>query len=162
MSIFNEAAPADGLPARAVGEGGQAIGDAAETGPSPELPPQATRRRFTAAYKLDILKQADACRDHGEIGALLRREGLYGGYLTKWRRQREAGALKALGKPRGRKGPDPLEAQLAAERKRAEKAEAELVKARKVIEVQGKVSALLEEMLDTGSANGFTPGEGHS
>lgn len=162
MSIFNGSVPADGLPARAVGERGQAVGDAAIAGPSPELPPQATRRRFTAAYKLDILKQADACHDHGEIGALLRREGLYGGYLTKWRRQREAGALKALGKPRGRKGPGPLEAQLAAERKRAEKAEAELVKARKVIEVQGKVSALLQEMLDTGSANGNMPGEERS
>lgn len=160
MSMFMKE---DGLPPeRAEGERRrEAVAEQAAQPPSPELPSQAPRRRFTAAYKLEILKQVDAC-EQGEIGALLRREGLYGSYLAKWREQRDAGALKALGEPRGRKGPNPLEAELAAERKRAERAEAELVKARKVIEVQGKVSALLEEMMGASSANPDKPGEGRS
>ena len=64
--------------------------------PDPEVPAKARRRKFTAAYKLDILKQADACSKLGEIGALLRREGLYSSLLSKWREQRAAGALAAL------------------------------------------------------------------
>ena len=57
--------------------------------PDPEVVPQARRRRFSAEYKLRILQEADTCRVSGEIGALLRREGLYGSHLSKWRRQRE-------------------------------------------------------------------------
>jgi transposase len=57
----------------------------------PEVVPQAKRRRFSAKYKLRILEEAEACREPGEIGALLRREGLYSSYLTAWRRQREQG-----------------------------------------------------------------------
>lgn len=160
MSMFMKE---DGLPPeRAVGESRrEAVSEQETKSPDPELPNQAPRRRFTAAYKLEILRQVDAC-EHGEIGAILRREGLYGTYIAKWRRQRDAGSLKALSEPRGRKGPHPLEAELAAARKRAEKAEAELVKARKVIEVQGKVSALLEEMMGASSANSDTPAEGRS
>ena len=63
--------------------------------PDPEVVERAKRRRFTAEYKLRILDQADRC-EPGEIGALLRREGLYSSHLTTWRRQREAGALAAL------------------------------------------------------------------
>ena len=90
----------------------------------------------------------------GEIGALLRREGLYSGHLSKWRRQRDAGALEALGRPRGRKPVDRRDLELAQLRRRAERAEAELQKARKVIEIQGNVSALLEQMLGTEGASG--------
>ena len=115
--------------------------------PDPELVERAKRRRFTAEYKLRILRQAEACTRSGEIGALLRREGLYTSHLTAWRKQRDAGALEALERKRGRKPADPREAQLAALRRRAERAEAELLKARRVIEVQGNVSALLGELL---------------
>lgn len=64
--------------------------------PDPEVPEKSTRRRFTAQYKLRVLKEADACGEPGEIGALLRREGLYSSHLTAWRRQQEQGALCAL------------------------------------------------------------------
>jgi transposase len=116
--------------------------------PDPELIERAKRRRFSAEYKLRILGQAEACTRPGEIGALLRREGLYTSHLTAWRKQRDAGALEALDRKRGRKPADPREAQIAALRRRAERAEAELEKARKVIEVQGNVSALLGELLE--------------
>ena len=113
-----------------------------------ELVERASRRRFTAEYKLRVVREADACTRPGEIGALLRREGLYSSHLTQWRQARDAGALVALERPRGRKRTDPREAEVAALRRRAERAEGELVKARKVIEVQGNVSALLEELLE--------------
>jgi transposase-like protein len=82
------------------------------------------RRRFSAEYKLRVLREADACTRPGEIGALLRREGLYTSHLAGWREQRDAGALKALGRPRGRKPADRREAELAALSRRAERAEA--------------------------------------
>jgi transposase-like protein len=105
------------------------------------------RRRFTAEYKLGILREADACTRAGEVGALLRREGLYSSLLSEWRKQREQGALAALARPRGRRKPHPLQTENARLRQRAERAEADLAKARKVIEVQGNVSALLGELL---------------
>jgi transposase len=138
---------------RAVGElGFGAGGRAAPAGvPDPELVERAKRRRFTAEYKLRILRQADACTRPGAVGELLRREGLYTSHLTYWRKQRKAGALKELGRPRGRKPADRRDAEIAGLRRRAERAEAELQKARKVIEIQGNVSALLEQMLGTES-----------
>ncbi len=114
------------------------------------------RRRFSAEYKLGVPRQADACTRPGEVGALLRREGLYTSHLTYWRKQREEGALKALERPRGRKPADRRDAERAALRRRAERAEAELEKARKVIEVQGNVSALLGELLDPRGAKPST------
>ena len=73
--------------------------------PDPEVPATVQRRRFSAAYRLRILKAVDACKKPGEVGALLRREGLYSSLLTNWRRQREAGALREM---RGRRrGPPP-------------------------------------------------------
>ena len=122
----------------------------------PELVKRARRRRFSAAYKLGVLRDADACSAPGEIGALLRREGLYTSHLTAWRKQREQGALQALGRPRGRPKAGRREAELAALRRRAERAEAELEKARRVIEVQGNVSALLGELLEPRGAQGST------
>lgn len=115
--------------------------------PDPELIERPRRRTFTAQYKLKVLREADACSKAGEIGALLRREGLYTSHLSVWRRQRDQGALDALSKSRGRAKPDPRDVQIASLRRRAERAETELVKARKVIEVQGNVSALLGELL---------------
>ena len=122
--------------------------------PDPELVERAKRRRFTAEYKLRILQRAEACTQPGEIGALLRREGLYTSHLTAWRKQRDAGALEALDRKRGRKPADRRDAENAALRRRLERAEAELEKARKVIEVQGNVSALLGELLGPKGAPG--------
>ena len=132
-------------------------GRAAPAGvPDPELVEQAKRRTFTAKYKARILAEADACAAPGEVGVLLRREGLYTSHLTYWRKQVRDGALKELGKPRGRKPADKRDAEIAGLTRRAERAEAELAKAQKVIEIQGKLSALLEEMLGTESAHGST------
>jgi transposase len=124
--------------------------------PDPELVEQAKRRSFTAEYKARILAEADACTRLGEVGELLRREGLYTSHLTYWRKQRKDGTLKELGKPRGRKPADKRDAQIASLTRRAERAEVELAKARKVIEIQGNLSALLEEMLGADSASRST------
>lgn len=136
-----------------------AVGDRKRPGPSlaapdPELVERARRRSFTASYKLGIVREADACTEPGEIGALLRREGLYTSHLSTWRKQRDEGALVAFSKRRGRRGTDPRDAEIQRLRRRAERAESELEKARKVIEVQGNVSALLGVLLDPGSADG--------
>jgi hypothetical protein len=124
--------------------------------PDPELVERPKRRRFGAEYKLGVLREAEACTRPGEIGALLRREGLYSSILSEWRKQRDAGSLQALSRPRGRKPDDPRDAQIAGLRRRAERAEAELSKARRVIEVQGNVSALLGELLEPRGATGST------
>jgi transposase len=132
-------------------------GRAAPAGvPDPELVEQAKRRRFSAEYKARILAEADACVRPGEVGELLRREGLYTSHLTYWRKQRKQGALKELGKPRGRKPSDKRAQEIAQLKRRLERSEAELAKARRVIEIQGNVSALLEEMLGADSASGST------
>jgi transposase len=130
--------------------------DVAVAPPDPELVERARRRRFTAEYKLRILRQADACAKPGEIGALLRREGLYSSLLTEWRRQRERGSLAALERPRGRPKADPREAQITGLQRRLERAERDLEKARRVTEVQGNVSALLGDLLEPRGAQGST------
>jgi hypothetical protein len=148
-----------GFAERAVGERGESGHDArAGSGapPGPELVERPRRRRFTARYKLEILEKAEACTRPGEIGELLRREGLYTSHLTAWRKQRRNGALKELGKPRGRQPADRRDREVAELRRRAERAEGELQKAKKVIEIQGNVSALLEQMLGTEGADEST------
>lgn len=120
-------------------------GAAPATVPDPEVPAKPKRRQFTAEYKRSILDQAEACRDEGAIGALLRREGLYSSHLTAWRRQREQGELTALGpKRRGRK---PTANPLAEENQRLRTQNAclsrRLEQAELIIDVQKKVSALL-------------------
>ena len=142
--------PAGGLPEGAEGERRQiAGGGAVPVGvPDPELALRATRRRFTAAYKLGIVLAAEACTRPGEIGELLRREGLYSSLLTEWRRARDSGALGALEpRQRGPKPPSAERVENAALRRQLERAESDLQTARRVIEVQGNVSALLEELL---------------
>ena len=142
---------------RAVGERSEVAGGRAaqEGAPDPELVERPKRRRFSAEYKLRILREAEACTRPGEVGALLRR-GLYTSHLSAWRKQRDEGALEALGRPRGRRPADRRELEIAELRRRAERAEAELAKARKVIEVQGNVSALLGELLEPKGAQGST------
>ncbi len=141
---------------RAVGERNGVAGGMPAGVPGPELVESAKRRRFSAGYKLRVLREADACSRPGEVGALLRREGLYSSILSEWRKQREAGSLEALERPRGRKPADRRDAEIAGLRRRAERAEAELEKARRVIEVQGNVSALLGELLEPRGADGST------
>jgi transposase len=141
---------------RAVGEQSKAAaGRAAPTGVAdPELVKGPKRRRFSAEYKLRVLREADACARPGEVGALCRREGLYSSLLSEWRKQRDAGSLQALSRPRGPKPPHPLEAENAKLQRRLERTEDELAKARRVIEVQGNVSALLGELLEPKGAQG--------
>ena len=113
----------------------------------PNLPDRPRRRRFSAAYKLSLLDKYDRCVGDGDKGALLRREGLYSSHVVEWRRARDAGALVGLtAKPR-KDRPAPEQAELTRATRRAERAEAKLAKARQVIEIQGKVSELLEQLL---------------
>ncbi len=116
--------------------------------PDPELGEKARRRRYSAKYKLAIVREADECSRPGEVGALLRREGLYSSHLGTWRAQRDADALGAL-EPRQR-GPRPPSADAVENvklRRERDSARSDLETARRVIEVQGNVSALLEELL---------------
>ena len=113
--------------------------------PPTEVTAKAKRRRFTAEFKRRILKEADAC-DRGELGALLRREGLYSSHLVEWRRARDAGELAGLTpRKRGPKGqaPDPLAAKVAEQQKQIARLEAENAKLQLICEVQKKVSLLL-------------------
>jgi transposase len=121
-----------------------AMNDAAD--PDPEVPQRARGpRRYSAKYKAQILEEYEGL-DKAAKGALLRREGLYTSLICEWRKQRDRGALQALAKPAGRQPADPRDQQLARLRKENQRLQAELDKARKVIEVQGKLSALLEQL----------------
>ena len=123
-----------------------------EVKPDPEVPEKLTRRRFTAEYKLRILRLADACTEPGSVGALLRREGLYSSHLTMWHRQRERGALDGLQpKKRGRKADErnPLLPEVERLRKENEQLTKRLKQAELIIEVQKKVSQVLEIPLET-------------
>jgi transposase len=108
--------------------------------PDSEVPARHARRRFTTAYKLAILRQADACTRHGELGALLRKEGLYSSHLVTWRQQREAGLTP---KTRGRKtlAVDPQLKKLEHENRRLT---TRLQKAEALLAFQKKVSELLQ------------------
>jgi len=113
--------------------------------PDPEVPERATRRRFPAEYKARILAEYETLGD-GAKGALLRREGLYSSLISEWRKQAARGAVEGLAKKRGRPGPDAKDRRIARLETENERLRAELEKKVKVIEVQGKVSALLEEL----------------
>ena len=107
-------------------------------------------RTFSSRYKLDILNRYESLNKQGK-GALLRREGLYSSLISEWRKQRDKGALEALSLPRGRPPADLLEREVERLRRENQRLEGELAKARKVMRVQGELSALLEE-LASGSA----------
>lgn len=113
---------------------------------NPEVLEKAVRRQFTAEYKLRILREADACSELGDIGKLLRREGLYSSHLTTWRRQRERGTLNGLkANKRGRKASkrNPLLSEVERLRREKEQLTKQLKQAELIIEVQKKVSQLL-------------------
>ena len=114
--------------------------------PDPEVPEKKTRRKFTAAYKLRMLHEAEQCLQPGEIGVLLRREGLYSSHLTTWRRQREEGVLQALNpKKRGRKEKpkDPSAERIAQLEKENQRLKSRLRKTEIIIEAQKKISEIL-------------------
>lgn len=117
------------------------------TQPEPEVVPKATRRSFSAAYKLRIVEEADQCTERGQIGALLRREGLYSSQLATWRRLRDEGGLQALApKTRGRKASqDAREVEIAALRRENERLHKQLQQAELIIGAQKKLVAALEQ-----------------
>jgi transposase-like protein len=111
--------------------------------PDPEVEARSKRRRFTAEYKLRVLREADACKGPGEIGALLRREGLYSSHLFHWRRQREEAAqaqLKARKRGPKAKVEDPRVKQLERETARLQR---RLKHAETIIEIQKKAAELM-------------------
>jgi transposase len=114
--------------------------------PTTEVMETIPRRTFSPQYKLRILQEADAC-GHGQLGAMLRREGLYYSHIKDWREQRDSGALEAFSKKRGRKkaAKNPLAAENARLEKQNRKLEEELRKARIIIEYQKKMAELLGE-----------------
>lgn len=116
-----------------------------------EVVARASRRRFSAAEKLRILREADGCGERGELGALLRREGIYSSQLGDWRRARDRGELDGLS-PR-RRGPksrkaDARDQRIAALERENRKLKARLERAEGLIEVQKKVSEILGIPLD--------------
>jgi transposase len=110
--------------------------------PNPEVPERAKRRRFSAEYKLRILQEADRCKV-GELGELLRREGLYSSHIVTWRRQRDEGALSALSKKRGRKAKrSPQEIEIERLRKDNERLREQRRQLELIVAAQKKVAAL--------------------
>lgn len=124
--------------------------------PDPEVPARAKTRTYSAAYKARILAEYESLDKAGK-GALLRREGLYSSLIAAWKSQRDQGVRQALARPAGRPKADPRERELAELRRRYEALQAELDKARKVIEVQGKLSALLEQLATDSQSSGSEP-----
>ena len=110
--------------------------------PDPEVTEKAIRRKFTAAYKSRILREAELCTQPGQLGALLRREGLYYSNIAKWRRQAEQGLIP---KKRGPQKPDPGVRRIAELEKANAKLARKLKQAELIIEVQKKVAELLKE-----------------
>lgn len=127
------------------------------TDPNSEVPERAKRRSYSARYKLEVLAEYEGLDRDGK-GALLRREGLYTSLISEWRKQRDRGALEALAAKAGRAPADPIERENVRLRRRVDRLTGELETARRVIEVQGKLSALLEQ-LATDSAQVRTGGE---
>ena len=123
------------------------------TRPDPEVAEKATRRRFTAEYKARILRAADACAEPGQVGALLRREGLYSSHLAKWRRQRDAAGLASLEpQKRGRKPTrDPQAETITKLQRENERLAERLRKAELIIAAQKKIAAILGETLQEDS-----------
>jgi len=121
--------------------------------PDAEVVARPKRRRFSAEYRLRILEEADRCTQAGELGRLLRREGLYSSHLSAWRKARQEGALKGLSpKKRGAKAKprNPLEPKVAELEAKVARLEKELHQAHTIMDVQEKVAGLLGFSLDDG------------
>jgi transposase len=124
------------------------------TPPDPEVPERsAGRRQFSAKYKTKVLAEYDGL-DRTARGALLRREGLYSSLIANWRQQREQGP-EALARPAGRQKADPRDREIAHLKRKVERLTGDLDKSRQVVEIQGKLSALLEQLAtDSTAENG--------
>ena len=122
--------------------------------PDPEVVAKPKRRQFTAQYRLRILEEAERCAQPGEVGRLLRREGLYSSHLTAWRKARRKGSLRELApKKRGAKPGErnPLDAKVRALEAKVARLEHELHTAHTILDVQGKVAGLLGLNLEHGA-----------
>ena len=144
-------------PERSEGERNGVANNPAAAGPPPdsEVSAKTQRRRFLATYKASIVEQAMTCTEPGQIGALLRREGLYSSALTLWRRQYQSGALQGLkDDKRGRKRTrDAKDHELERLRREIERLNKKLGQAELIIDIQKKVAALLGNPIETPSNN---------
>ena len=155
-----EVPPATAAPARWAGGGGAAAPGNGQPVPDPAVPERPVRRRFNAEYKLRILREADGCLEPGQVGAMLRRDGLYSSHLTAWRKQRSEGTLAGLApKRRGPKAsPDaPLVVENERLKRDNQRLTARLRQAETIIEVQKKLSEILGIPLPPPDSNGSTP-----
>ncbi len=151
MNDSNSPSPTSRGPAeaRSAAAGSRDVGRA----PDAEVVAKATRRQFTAAYRLQILEEADRCPTSGEVGQLLRREGLYSSHLSNWRKAQREGSLAALApKKRGAKAKarNPLEPKVRELESKVARLEKELHKAHTIREVQEIVAGLLGFDLESG------------
>ncbi len=126
---------------------------AAQTVPDPEVEMRAKRRQFSAQDKLRILNEADSCSESGQIGALVRREGIYWSYLTDWRRELENGQIQGLqarkrGRPKDEQSREVRELRSENEQLKAQLAQAELI-----ISAQKKLAQALEQTLSRNKSN---------
>ena len=125
----------------------RATGISSTAAPNPEVPEKAIRRSYTAEYKRRILKEAEGCKEKGQIGTLLRREGLYSSNLTAWRHQAERGTLDALSSkkrgPKARKH-DPSIRRITEQEKEIQKLQAKLKKAELIIDAQKKIAEIFQ------------------
>ena len=124
-------------------------GTVKEEMPRTEVVAKAKRKRFTAAEKLRILREVDACQGSGEIGALLRREGIYSSYLTTWRRQRERGELDGLAPQKRGPKPDPQAVEIARLKRENERLQKRLEQAEFIIDFQKKVAQMFGKTLES-------------
>ena len=125
-----------------------------EVMPNTEVVAKAKRKRFTAAEKLRVLREVEACRGSGEVGALLRREGIYSSYLTTWRKQRELGELDGLSPHKRGPKPNPEAIELAKLRREHERLQERMRRAELIIDVQKKVARMLGETIETPELDG--------
>ena len=152
MTLKETSPPALGVEERS-DEAPSAGGATRRARPDPEVVAKPKRRQFTAPYRLRILEKADRCTEPGEVGRLLRREGLYSSHLTAWRKARRNGALRGLAsqkrgaKPKARNPLEPKVRELEAKVARLEK---KLHKVHTILDVQKKVAGLLGFSLQDG------------
>ncbi len=131
----------------------EGLGVSAPVGPDPEVLAKPKRRRFTAEYRLRILEEVERCTESGEVGRVLRREGLYSSHLTAWRKARRDGALRGLrSEKRGAKPKvsNPLAPKVRELESKVARLEKQLHKAHTILAVQEKVAGLLGFSLEDG------------